>query len=588
MRFNSRNAGAPARNALGKARWLALPLCFGLALPATAADLRLLQVRPAQVREAAMAQSAQRTGSDTASLRVQVQVEGEQHVLMLRVNDSLGAWAAGLRPRSVAFEGYLPNLTGSWVRVTRTGTRWAGMWFDGANYYGIDSARAVARTNADAAAAAPDSLVVFRLADAVMDGPVFMDDTLRPALTAEALADQVSAELQAPATAAALVATRRLTIGMIADAELVARDGADTQSKMLERLNIVNGIFSSQLGVRIQAGTPTLLDAATQASIPLSSTAAGTLLDKLATYRGSPGSVGFATQQATGLSHLMTGRDLDGQTVGIAYLSDLTKGVALCNRSYSASLSEARRGVTVDAWIAAHEIGHVFGAPHDGETDATANQACAAEPLSFLMSATLNSSQTFSNCSLAQIAPVVEATNSLCLAPIEADLSVAASSDAANVTTGSDIDATFTVRNLGNTDTTDAQLNITVPAGLTLVTVTATGISCAQSGAAVSCAPSALAVNATANVRLTLRGTTAGAAAMSATVSSTVTDPVSTNNQAQVSITVNSVSQPPPPASSSKSGGGKAGAELLLALLLLAQRLWTARGPGRQPDAVAK
>jgi uncharacterized repeat protein (TIGR01451 family) len=527
-----------------------------------------------------VAQSAQRTGEEPSTLRVLVQAGNEQHVLMLRVNDSLGAWAAGLRPRIVAFEGYLPNLPGSWVRVTRSGTRWAGIWFDGASYYAIDSAGAMASANADAAAAAPDSLVVFRLSDAVMEGPVFMDDTVRPAFTAEALADQVSVELQSPTTAAALVATRRLTVGFIADAELVALDGANTERNILDRLNTIDGVFASQVGVHIQAGAPTLLDAATQ---PFSSTDPGTLLTQLRDYRGAS-----ATQKAMGLSHLMTGRDLDGQTVGIAFLSDVAKGIALCSSRFSASLSEARRSLVYDALIAAHEMGHVFGAPHDGETDPTANQACAAVPTSFLMAATLNGSQTFSSCSLTQIAPVVEAAKSLCLAPIDADLSVAAASDTPNVTIGSDTGATLTVRNLGNSDVTDAQLTITVPAGLTIMAVTAAGISCAQSGAAVSCTPSALAVNATATVHMTLRGATAGLATIGATVSSTVTDPVFANNQAQATITVDGVPASPPAGGGKSSGGGKAGVVLLGALLLLlAQRLWATRLRS-QPDAVAK
>ena len=481
MRFHSRNAGAslPARVA-SALRAALLLLCVGAIMPATAAQLRLLQVRAAQVRSSVVAQSAQRTGEDPASLRVLVQAGNEQHVLMLRVNSSLGAWAASQQPGAVAFEGYLPNLPSSWVRVTRIGTRWVGIWFDGASYFGIDSAGAIAPANEQAAAAAPDSLVVFRLADAVLDGPVFADDMVRPTLNGEELAQMVAAELKSPATAAALVATRRLTVGLIADAELAALDGASATSNMLARLNIVDGYFSSQVGVRIQAASTTLLDSSSTA---FTGTDPSTLLDQLRNYRS-----GNATQQAAGLSHLMTGRDMDGQTVGIAFMSDASKGaagLALCSSRFSASLSEARRNVPYDALIAAHEMGHVFGAPHDGETDPTANQACAAVPTSFLMAATISGSSTFSSCSLAQMTPVIELAKTQCLALIDADLSVTTSSDAASVVVGSDIGVTLTVRNLGNTDVADAQLTVTLPTGLTLGTVTANGIGCAISGTTV-------------------------------------------------------------------------------------------------------
>jgi hypothetical protein len=101
---------------------------------------------------------------------------------------------------------------------------------------------------------------------------------------------------------------------------------------------------------------------------------------------------------ATGLTHLFTGRDLDGNNAGIAYT------LALCSPRYSASLTMAHTSIALDTLITAHEIGHVFGAPHDG------TEECASTPQDqYIMGPNLNSSVTsFSQCSLDEIKAVID------------------------------------------------------------------------------------------------------------------------------------------------------------------------------------
>jgi hypothetical protein len=101
---------------------------------------------------------------------------------------------------------------------------------------------------------------------------------------------------------------------------------------------------------------------------------------------------------ATGLTHLFTGRQLDGDTAGIAYT------LALCSRRYAASVTVAHNSAALDTLITAHEIGHVFGAPHDG------TEQCASTPQGqYIMTPMLNSSVTsFSQCSLDQIDAVID------------------------------------------------------------------------------------------------------------------------------------------------------------------------------------
>jgi len=99
----------------------------------------------------------------------------------------------------------------------------------------------------------------------------------------------------------------------------------------------------------------------------------------------------------------MTGRDLDGTTAGIAYIDNL------CGNGFSASLSEQGLDPWIGALVAAHEIGHNFGALHDGEPDSP----CASTPRTFLMAPSINGSGAFSQCSLSTMAPAVQSAKCL-------------------------------------------------------------------------------------------------------------------------------------------------------------------------------
>ena len=164
--------------------------------------------------------------------------------------------------------------------------------------------------------------------------------------------------------------------------------GEDAAADIVARMNNVDGIFSQELGVQI---TVPIVDVYTDIVDPFTDESdAGELLDEVAVYRQAR-----AEQTALGLTHLYTGRDLDGTTAGVAY-----NGV-LCESTFGVGLSEGDAGLLVDSLIAAHELGHNFGAPHDGQE----GSACAAEPLSFIMAPTINPNTSgFSDCTKVEVA----------------------------------------------------------------------------------------------------------------------------------------------------------------------------------------
>lgn len=497
MQVSARKAGAKRRHNPRIAALLLLSLCFIPGLSMAAGIVQLQLARIAVVRNLAPA-----AGSAAGDVRLELQSALGTHQLLLTPNRTLGVLATKLASRAQAYRGELAGRPGSWAALTRVGNRWTGLIFDGASYLGVDNAKNLARISTDAARAVPDATLVFRLADMKLDQMSFEGDTVVP--NAEVLAQGVADQLSQPQVAeaimaAATLATRRLAVALIADAELAMQDGPEVETNMLARLNIVDGYFASQVGVRLQSASVTVLSAGTQ---PFTTTDSKALLDELKNYRfGSP------MQRSAGLSHLMTARDLDGptgRTIGIAYIG------GLCSNSFSASLSEARQDINFDAVVAAHEIGHVFGAPHDGDAD----YACKdTSSVTYLMAPQLVQSHTdFSPCSLDQIAIVV--ARAACLAPADAADGTIEAPNEVLVPQAMPMDVTVTVHSVGNATLTGASLRVSVPSTLnapvSLLAASSDAGPCSLNGQVADCPLDSLAPDARRSVTFRVLKATAG------------------------------------------------------------------------------
>jgi len=392
MNHTTRNAGAPAR----RSRWM-LGLCMltlgALSVGVHAFEVRLLRAEAGVVRGTAL--SVDRRGAPGAALRLDIQTPARLHSLRLRPNPELGAIGGGTAGDAEAFQGEVADRPGSWVAVTRIGDRWSGIWYDGGEYFGIESAGALGVLQG-APRADPDSPMVYRLRDVVWDDLSLEEDIRHaPPGNGQKLATDLNAQALVGGDAGP---THRLAVALVTDWPLAERDGEDLEANLLARLNVIDGIFASQLGVQVTAASVTTHTR--RSTDPFSNTGdSSDLLDELASWRA-----GNAWQRQTALTHLFTGRDLDRRTVGLAYMD------TLCSRRYSASLSEARTPAGFAALVAAHEIAHVLGAPHDGDQEG----ACATTSSgSWLMAPRINGSQQFSSCSVTQMAPRVQAASCL-------------------------------------------------------------------------------------------------------------------------------------------------------------------------------
>lgn len=473
---------------------LSLAASASLLPTAQAASLRIGSVESIAPIEVSAPRAAAADAAVAGRRELRFDAFGRRFDLLLEANRTFASRPS--LPESV--EGTAAGLTGSWVRLTKVGGAWVGVVFDGVEYFAFDTAGGVAPFNETARRLPGAVPVAYRLRDTMLSDISFgVDGVARPGTLEQALG-AVSTEV-APAVAAATLATKRLDVGVVVDAEQVAHDqqaGQDPAALAVARFAVIDNIFSTQVGVHIVPGTPVLLTAGSQ---PFDTTDAEALLDELGNYRR-----GDARQQAAGLTHLFTGRDISfkgsATTVGIAYTS------SLCQKQFAASLSEATQSSLVASLIAAHEIGHAFGAPHDGDSA----KACASTPTTFLMAPQLNGSQTFSDCSLAQMQPVVAAAS--CLAPVDAPDAALGAPASQRIAVGQASLLHVTVRSSGNAAVSNVQLTANLPAGVTVQGAGATtGATCpdVQPGQ-VHCLLGTMAAGTSHDIEITLVAAAAG------------------------------------------------------------------------------
>lgn len=152
------------------------------------------------------------------------------------------------------------------------------------------------------------------------------------------------------------------------------------------------------------------------------------------------------------------------------------------------------------------------------------------------MAPSLNGSDTFSACSIAEMQDDVNRAS--CIAPLAAnDVSVSESSEPAPVLLGDSTSINFDVDNAGTTSLNDVSVDVTVPNGVFLDSVTATAGNCTSGAGSASCTIDSIAAGSGATVTLSVTTTAAGDASFDATAS-VAGDTNSTNNQASSILSV--------------------------------------------------
>ncbi len=421
--------------------------------------------------------------------------------------ESRAALADGVTP----YRGQLVDKPGSWTRIVIADGMPRGVIWDGEQLFAIE--------------APGDSLVsstspiIYRLADAIIAPGTMSCGTADFAKNGTAVYKELVAEL-GMAMAQGPGAVSEIGIGAVGDFEFTSVQGGDANAAtaILTRLNNVDGIYSQQLGVQINVPPP---DTFSNIGDPFTDvTDPSMLLNELATYRQAT-----PAQNSQGLTFMFTGRNLDGSTVGIAFSG------ALCNTNFGAGLSQGNGGAAFDSLVAAHEIGHNFGAPHDGVPG-----PCAAEPSTFLMATNLNGSNQFSACSITEMQDDIAAAS--CITPLPSwDIRIALNGQPPTALLGNSATVTFDVTNNGTQPSINVITDITLPGNVTFLSAGASMGTCTNGAGAVNCVLGDVPGSSGATVTVTTIASTVGTGTFDATVVADVDDDI-TNNAASVLVTV--------------------------------------------------
>lgn len=151
-----------------------------------------------------------------------------------------------------------------------------------------------------------------------------------------------------------------LTLSTVADPQLYAQYGKDTNAHIAGIVNAAEVLFEKSLGIRFQIVKQHVYADVGAMSIP--ETDPARLLKAFATSSENAAVMGVnaaSFDQDVDVKHLFTGKDMDGTTVGIAYI-----GAVCYQPKYAYSLTQVTNGGGAPYYFA-HEIGHNLGARHD-------------------------------------------------------------------------------------------------------------------------------------------------------------------------------------------------------------------------------
>jgi len=294
------------------------------------------------------------TKGSEKSIEIQLTVEQGQIEwdLTLEKNDLLAANYVAFKTTSNGreftqpgevntYKGHLKNDPASEVRLTITEDRIEGFIFTNGKRIFIEPLENFV------AGTSKEHFVIYDARDVIQDQVVKCGATQLSSYD-EILDNQA-------VTKAAQIASFNLEVATDADFEYFQKFGQNTNSRILDILNQVEGLYINFFNLEITVVAQHVFETDND---PYVSTEAGTILNEFRTQ--APILFNGVNRD---VAHLWTGKNIDGGTIGIAYRN------GVCRTSSGVGVSQNLNGVVLRTALTAHEIGHNLGLPHVADTE---------------------------------------------------------------------------------------------------------------------------------------------------------------------------------------------------------------------------